>query len=79
MTMFRVTVTAIALAGFIGATLPAAAQDVRRPGKAAVHAKKRTAPVRQAQPTTPRSARGSEQWMDRASAVSSSGGGGGGY
>ena len=77
MTMFRVTITALALAGFVGATLPAPAQDVRRPGKAAVHAKKRTAPVRQAQPTTPRGARGSEQWMERASGNSSSGGGGG--
>jgi hypothetical protein len=77
MTMLRVTVTAFALAGFLGATLPAPAQDVRQPGKTAVHGKKRTAPVRQAQPTTARGARGSEQWMDRASAVSSSGGGGG--
>jgi len=79
MTMFRGTVTAIAVAGFLGATLPAPAQDGGRPGKTAAHGKKRTAPVRQAQPTTARSARGSEQWMDRASAVSSSGGGGGGY
>jgi len=79
MTLFRITMTALALAGFVGATLPAPAQDVRRPGKTAVHAKKRTAPVRQAQPIAPRDARGSEQWMERASGNSSAGGGGGGY
>ena len=76
MAIFRVTMTALALAGFIATTLPAAAQDVRRPGKTAVHAKKQTRTVRQTQPTAPRGG-GSEQWMDRASATSSSGGGGG--
>jgi hypothetical protein len=74
MTMFRVTMTVLALAGFIGATLPAAAQDIRRPGKPAVHGKKRTAPVRQAQPTG-RGVRAGEQWMDRATGSSNGGGG----
>ena len=78
MTIFRVTMTAIALASFMSLSVPAAAQDVRRPGKTSVHsahAKKRT-PVGQA--TAPRGPSGSEQWMDHGSA-SGAGGGGGGY
>ena len=80
MTIFRVTMTALGLAYFMSVTVPAAAQDVRRPGKTSVHtthAKKRT-PVGQAKSTAPRGPSGSEQWMERGS-VSTGGGGGGGY
>jgi hypothetical protein len=78
MTIFRVTMTALALASFMVVTVPAAAQDVRRPAKTSVHsahAKKR-APVGQA--TAPRGSSGSEQWMEHG-AASGGGGGGGGY
>jgi hypothetical protein len=79
MTIFRVTMTAVALASFMTVTLPAAAQDVRRPAKTAAHsthAKKRT-PVGQA--TAPRRASAGEQWMEHGSASGGGGGGGGGY
>jgi hypothetical protein len=76
MTIFPATMTAIVLA-----ILPAAGQDVRRPGKTAhqsTHAKKRTQVGSQAKPAAPRAVSGSEGWMDRAGS-NSSGGGGGGY
>ena len=78
MTIFRVTMTALTLASFISVTMPAAAQDVRRPGKTtahSTHAKKRTS-VGQAKPAAPRGPSSSEQWMEHGSAT---GGGGAGY
>jgi hypothetical protein len=78
MAIFRVTMTALVLAGFAAATLPAAAQDVRRHGKAAhaTHAKKRTAGAQQTRPAAARGMGNSESWMDHGS---TSGAGGGGY
>lgn len=79
MASFRVIMTTVALAGFIAATVPAAAQDVRQPGKAAAHAthaKKRTARTQQTRPAASRGMSGNESWMEHGSA---SGGGAGGY
>jgi hypothetical protein len=78
MTSFRAMMTTVALAGFIAATVPAAAQDVRQPRKAAAHAthaKKRTAATQQTRPAAARGT-GSEGWMEHGAA---SGGGAGGY
>jgi len=74
MSIFRVTVTALALASFMSATA-VAAQDGRPRSKATHHVKKRTPPPSQVRTTAPRS---NESWMDRGSA-SGGGGGGGGY
>ena len=81
MVTFRLVMTAVALAGFMAATVPAAAQDVWQPGKAAAHsthAKKRTERTQQPKPVPSRGMSHNEGWMDRAGA-NSSGGGGGGY
>lgn len=81
MATFRVVMTTVALAGFIAATLPAAAQDVRQPGKGArhaTHAKKRTARTPQTTPTASSGMSNTGGGIDRAGA-NSSGGGGGGY
>src|SRR5262249_26014228 len=80
MATFRLVMTTVALAGFIAATVPAAAQDVRHPGKAAAHAthaKKRTARTQQTSPAPARGMSGSGGF-DRGGG-NSSGGGGGGY
>ena len=81
MATFRVIMTTVALVGFTSATIPAAAQDVRQPGKAAAHAahaKKRTARTQQTSPAASRGMSHNEPWMEHGSA-SGSGGGGGGY
>jgi predicted small secreted protein len=79
MTIFRATMTALALVCFTAATVPAAGQDVRRAGKTAhhsTHAKKRAQASPQAKPA---GSRESEQWMNRGSESGAGVGGGGGY
>ena len=79
MAIYRAAITTLVFAGLIAATVPAAAQDVRRPGKAAAHAthaKKRTAGTQQTKPAASRGMSDNERWMEHGS---SSGAGGGGY
>jgi len=78
MVSFRVVMTTVALAGFIAATVPVAAQQSGKAAHHSTHAKKRTYVRSHATPATPRGVSSSEQGMDRAGA-NSSGGGGGGY
>jgi hypothetical protein len=69
MTIFRASMTAIALVCFTGAILPAAGQDARRQGKTAhhsTHPKKRTHVGSPANPAAPRTP-GGQRRMDGSS------------